>query len=157
MGRVIVAVDPGSRFTGWAKFQDKQLVSCGLVKAKGLDEMLPRCQDFFGNFPNAVAIEAVIERPQVYTQRKMKGDANDLITIALIGGYIGAFFLRAEFMMPRTWKGTVDKDVMCRRVENRWMNDRERGLLYNKNIPKGQVNNTLDAIGVGMYHLGRNR
>ena len=155
----LVSIDPGTRFTGYAWFDGKRLVDCGIIKAKGLDPMLVACRDYFGGFLSELPLAAlaVIEKPQVYTQRKMKGDANDLITIALVAGYCASFFEKSEFVLPRTWKGTVDKDVMCKRVENRWMDDYERALLDSKHIPKSYVNNTLDAIGVGMHHLGRNR
>ncbi len=155
MGR-IVSIDPGTRFLGWAEFEGKQLAGCGIIKAKGLDDMLAKMRGGFGKF-GGERWQAVIEIPQVYVQRKMKGDANDLIKIALVAGYVGALFHEPVFVLPRTWKGTVEKDVMCKRVENRWMNERERELLYARKIPKGQLNNTLDAIGVGMHYLGRHR
>ncbi len=156
MGR-LVSIDPGTRFTGYAWFNDKRLVDCGIIKAKGLALMLVRCRYYFEECAHVVAPLAVIEKPQVYTQRKMKGDANDLITIALVAGYCASFFENSEFVLPRTWKGTVDKDVMCKRIVNRWMNEREQEILGSKGIPKSQINNTIDAIGVGLHHLGRNR
>ena len=155
----IVSIDPGTRFLGWAYFERKQLIECGLIKGQGLADMLDRC---YQRMPDIVSVfkptkHVVIEIPQVYVQRKMKGDANDLIKIALVAGYIGSLFNSVDFVLPRTWKGTVDKDVMCKRVLDRWMNDRERVLLASKGIPKGQINNTIDAIGVGMHWLGRHR
>ncbi len=152
MGR-LVSIDPGVRFLGWAFFNNKRLVSCGVKKAKGLNEMFEQCKVFESYDVDLV----VIEKPQVYIQRKMKGDANDLITIALVAGYVAALFNDVDFVKPRDWKGSVEKEVMCRRVVNRWMNEREREILAAKQIPKSYVNNTIDAIGVGMYHLGRNR
>lgn len=155
MGR-LVSIDPGTRFTGYAWFEGKRLVDCGVIKAKGLHPMLVKCREYFAECEEPMPLVA-IEKPQVYTQRKMKGDANDLITISLVAGYCASFFEKSRFVLPRDWKGTVDKDVMCRRVKNRWMNDHERFILEEKHIPKGQVNNTLDAIGVGLFVLGRNR
>lgn len=122
--------------------------------------MLVACRDYFGGIESALRQRlpfAVIEKPQAYTQRFLKGDANDLITIALVAGWCASFFEKSEFVLPRAWKGTVDKDVMCKRIENRWMNERERELFASKHIAKGQLNNTLDAIGVGMHYLGRHR
>lgn len=159
MGR-LVSIDPGTRFTGYAWFEDKRLVDCGVLKAKGLYPMLIKCREYFKERETPLHYGmplTIIEKPQVYTQRKMKGDANDLITIALVAGYCASFFEKSEFVLPRTWKGTVDKDMMCTRVQNRWMNERERELLESKRIPKSYVNNTLDAIGIGMHHLGRHR
>ena len=152
MGR-LVSIDPGVRFLGWAFFHNKRLMDCGLLKAKGLDDMLERCRQFESYDVDHV----VIEKPQVYIQRKMKGDANDLITIALVAGYVGAFFKHVNFVKPRDWKGTVDKEVMCKRVVSRWMNEREREILARLQIPKSYVNNTVDAIGVGLHWMGRNR
>lgn len=152
----LVAIDPGTRFTGYAWFDDKRLVDCGVLKAKGLDKMFVVCREYFEECCNVMP-PVIIERPQVYLQRKQKGDPNDLVSIALVAGYCASFFEKPAFMLPRRWKGTVDKDVMCDRVRDRWMNGRERELLESKYIPKSYINNTLDAIGVGMYHLGRNR
>lgn len=151
----LVSIDPGVKFLGWAEFDaDKQLHDCGLIKARGLNDMLRKTKDWFEDYAR---VAGVIEKPQVYAQRKMKGDANDLITIALVAGHVGAFFDSVDFIKPRDWKGTVDKAVMCARIENRWMNDRERELLKNKRIPKSYLNNTLDAIGIGLHHLGRHQ
>ncbi len=154
MGR-LVSIDPGVKFLGWAEFADKRLINCGLIKAGNLNEILWRARNWFEDY--ADDFKCVIEKPQVYTQRYLKGDPNDLITIALVAGYCASFFSEATFVLPRDWKGNVKKEVMCKRIVDRWMNERERELLDGQRIPKGQLNNTVDAIGVGLHHLGRNR
>lgn len=162
MGRMI-AFDPSTRFTGWAAFTRGLLWDCGLIKAKGFDEMLDRTKSFCSQgstlYQGSLGSNsfAIIEKPQIYTRIKAKGDPNQMILLALIAGHIGALFNKREFITPNHWKGSVDKEVMCARVRSRWMNDDERALLAAKRIPKSYINNTLDAIGIGLHHLGRNR
>lgn len=155
MGRLI-SIDPGVKFTGWAYFEDKRMEDCGLIKAKRLNEMFAKCEEtleYYSRHCNQI----VIEKPQVYAQRKMKGDANDLITIGLVAGFCASLCLDPHFILPRDWKGTVNKDIMTERIQDRWMNELERGILREAKVAKTYRHNTIDAIGIGLWYLGRHR
>jgi len=125
------------------------------------------CEHFAGPAGNAVipgvcvnAIRAlVVECPQVYTRGKSKGDPEDLLPLVALCGAIGARVAipmrgaKVHTYRPRDWKGTVDGDIMCARIEARL---RETGELDAvKWGAKSFRHNAIDACGIGLHRLGR--
>lgn len=161
----LVAVDPGVKATGIALFVDNKLTHVTLSRATDLEAMIQGLFDIempvdFG-YPDAV----IIERPTVY-RRGGKGDNNDLISVAIVAGAAGAAFgcglwTTTEFVEPRTWKGSTPKKIHNERIVDQ-LNKAERevldGLLSRTKkakVAKSLVHNVIDAIGVGLYKLGR--
>lgn len=141
---MLLAIDPGLD-TGWAVFDDdKKLIACGLGQPNALDGAFTR--------------DAVIERPQVYSQRLMKGDPNDLITLAIqVGQYKERLEARGAYVTlvkPHAWKGTMPKDVCNRRVLGR-LAAPEMDVLEAIAAPTSKKHNVIDAIGIGLWKLGR--
>lgn len=150
----ILAIDPG-RDTGWCLMnEDRQLLDAGL-----------------GEPPLAFVVDRVfIERPQIYP--RSKGDPNDLITLAIqVGRYKERFAARGcavEEILPHAWKGTVDPDILCRRV---WasLDAFEKGLLESvlrplarkpldiSTLTDGRRHNVIDAVGLAKWSLLRTR
>lgn len=97
----------------------------------------------------------VIELPQVYPGARAE-DPNDLIQVArAVGQWEQATsFQVLELVHPRTWKGTVDWRVMCRRIVQA-LSESERAKI--PELPEGKLHNVLDAIGLGLWALGRIR
>jgi hypothetical protein len=146
-----LAIDPGLD-TGWAIVDERGvLIRCGLGDPPVFH--LPR-----------VVAKVIIERPQVYAGRMSKGDPNDLITLAIqVGRYTERFqHLACEHVLPRSWKGTVDADVLCRRVYA-VLSEAERAILdpvlvplarapfCTENLTKGKRHNVIDAVGLGRW------
>lgn len=137
----ILAIDPGVS-TGWARIVDGQLVACGL----GDPPVTRSCP------------KVIIERPQVYRGRASKGDPNDLITLAIQVGRYTERFGGAEHVLPHTWKGSVDADVLCRRVlasltpEEQAVFDR-----CTASVAKSKLHNVIDAVGIGKWSVKRTR
>lgn len=148
---MLLAIDPGLD-TGWAILLDGKLLNAGL-----------------GDPPAATGCtKVIIERPQIYP--RSKGDPNDLITLAIqVGRYSERFANReVEHMLPHTWKGTVDPDILCRRV---WasLDAREKDLLgarleplarkpfSDKTLTEGRRHNVIDAVGIAKWSLSRAR
>lgn len=150
---MLVAIDPGKRLFGWAAFEGGRLNRCGLVKGKGFQEMM-------GAFDVAavamsVPTQIVVEIPQVYQQRLHKGDPNDLIDVALIAGAAAARF-RCEtiFIRPRKWKGSRPKGV-CNKLTLKTLDREELEAYQSIAILASLRHNVLDAIGIGLWRLGR--
>ena len=154
---MLLAIDPG-KDTGWAIVRDGKLFACGLGDARTLAGTRP-------------FTKLVIERPQVYRGRTSKGDPNDLITLAIqVGRYLQAFAatgLEGEEIIPHTWKGTVDPDVLCRRVYAS-LDDAERAVLLPvleplarksvaEDLTGGRRHNVIDAVGLAKWSLKRVR
>ncbi len=151
-----LAIDPGLD-TGWAIVNEKgDLLSCGL-----------------GNPPHSSALVAlgvskvIIERPQVYVGRMSKGNPNDLITLAIQVGRYSERFAEwpVEHVLPRAWKGTVDPDVLCRRVYAA-LSPSDRSILdpvlaplarapfSPETLTSGKRHNVLDAVGLARWSVG---
>jgi hypothetical protein len=151
-----LAIDPGND-TGWCLMSEgRELVDAGL-----------------GDPPVAfVGHRVVIERPQVYQGRSSRVNPNDLITLAIgVGRYKERFISRGcsvEEILPHTWKGTVDPEILCRRV---WaaLDPREqarvaevltplaRAPFSEATLTAGKRHNVLDAIGLARWSLHRTR
>lgn len=152
---MLLAIDPGVD-TGWARLDKGKLVEAGLG--------CPRLQRFHP------VSKVVIERPQIYQGRSSRANPNDLITLAImVGRYTEVFADRGvEEILPHTWKGTVDPDILCRRV---WasLSPSEQVLLGQvlaplarkpfdaANLTAGKRHNVLDAVGLAKWSLNRAR
>ena len=144
----LLAVDPGTNVTGWASFADARRVECGGWRADGLYEMLSKLLLVRENEKFASERTAV-ERPQVYSQRKWRGDPNDLVGVALVAGAVAALFPPVDFVLPHTWKGSAPKDVVAERV---------RGALSEeelRRLPPKMRHDVWDAVGLGLWSLNR--
>ena len=97
-----LAIDPGND-TGWALFSHANgLITCGL----GNPTHVRQVRD--------LAKTCVIEKPQIYNARRMKGDPNDLVKVAInageYGGVLKSLGVRVEYYTPHEWKGTQPKE-----------------------------------------------
>lgn len=143
---ITLAIDPGVKHLGVAVFDGGALVCAGLIKTedkKALSEIL-----FTYGYPDSV----VVELPQVYQRSKSKGDPNDLIAVAVVVGALQERLRRVELVKPRTWKGTVKKEVMLKRIVSK-LTAEETALL--PKLSKSLVHNVIDAIGIGLFAVGR--
>lgn len=142
----VVAIDPG-RVSGWAQFSHGRLTAAGTLAFAKLIE-----------HPPGHPIAVVIELPQVY-HRAGKGDPNGLIKLAVQVGRLQEYYERSfgsavTLVIPRRWKGTVKKEVHGRRIA-RALDDSERALLPKRPRAKDFDHNMLDAVGLGLWLLGR--
>jgi hypothetical protein len=140
----VVAIDPGKDL-GWAFFADGVLFACGLAGE-------PRIEIFDG------AEIVVCEEPQIYRRARARPD--DLIKLTRIVGRCeelaracGATF---NVVKPARWKGQVPKEICHRRLEAK-LSKLERSVLEADaaGVPARKRHNVLDAIGIGMWRLGR--
>lgn len=134
----LLAIDPGLD-TGWALFtRGFALLACGVGQ------------------PPMGAPYVVIEKPQVYRGRGSKGDPNDLITLA-VG--VGRYLERAEnsgarvaLVLPRQWKGTIDKEIHHQRIRRDLPIDDLRVVVTEEaKLAKSKVHNMMDAVGLGLW------
>lgn len=136
----LLACDPGEN-CGGACFIGGVLVWAGLLS--------------FAD-PTHIAIRAermIVEIPQVYPGPRAE-DPNDLIGVAIIAGQwirsVSAPDTRRVF--PRQWKGGVDKKIHNGRVLAKL------SAAELQEVPKmaaSKLHNVIDAIGLGLFDLGR--
>lgn len=161
----LLALDPGLRGCGVAVFNDEVLAWAGYtrnpVKGDGLDAvvcMARAVKDVVPVTRDVGGVTVVAERMQVYTAGKGKGDPNDLIPLAAIVGGIAAMFCGttprtpSTWYKPREWKSTMPKgDAFTARVLER-LSEFERSAIHECGALS---HNVYDAIGIGLFHLGR--
>lgn len=138
---MLIAVDPGKR-TGIAVFGGTDDRELGAAYAVDGDTWEPD-QTWWG-------ADVVAELPTHYSQSLV--DPNDLIKLAYrLGRVVGCLRPRAvRLVEPRTWKKNVPKPIHHKRI-SRELQPRE--LL---GAPKLGANpDAWDAIGLGLWHLGR--
>ena len=151
------AIDPGLNGCGVAKFEKEVLVWAGYVQSisrkRGLPLRIVNMINQITSLPDPPD-QIALEMPQVYGFNKRGGDPNDLLPLAAINGGVLASFPQAEatFYQPREWKAQMSKELCRERVEI-CMSDAEKAMV----IPRGKTydHNTYDAIGIGLFHLGR--
>jgi len=160
VSRDLFAIDPATHATGWAQFHDKALVRGGVCQAKKGVPLEARVQSmtqalggvWYEGSP--LARDVVIEYPQVYKHgAAAKADPDDVLAIALVvGAVIGRLSATYQLVRPAQWKGQVPKKVMNTRVLDRLIASERAVCEAGKND-----NNLLDAVGLGLWVLGRLR
>ncbi len=141
---VILAIDPGAD-AGWSLFAGKILVGCGL-----------------GAPPAGDIGRVVIERPMIYPGARQKARPADIIKLAVRAGEAGGVYGRAhglepEYVEPAKWKGgSIDKNIHHPRIWAKLSPD-EQAIVSNaaRGIAPSKRHNVLDAIGIGLYAVGR--
>jgi hypothetical protein len=153
----ILAIDPGLRATGYAYFRNGTLARCGLKRCDLIDRA-----EIAAAIGREFAVEflkpldaLVVEVPQIYQPRFMKGDPNDLVNLALVAG--SALQLPAKIrraISPHQWKGNVPKEITRSRVLFA-LSDMEREILLDANVPESLKHNVFDAVGIGQWFLAQ--
>lgn len=134
----LLAIDPGAK-TGWAWYICGTLVGCGVV-TPDQDPGTPKTD------------MVVIENPQIYPYSPAR--PADILTLArIVGRYEERYGRRAavvKLVHPHEWKGSIDGDIMCKRIEAATpLQDRPALLSYKG----GYRHNMIDAVGIGRWAL----
>lgn len=142
----LLTLDPGN-ITGVAVFFGKTLVSAAAYKKR--DVFIPIVRD-----PAPV----LIETPRWYPHDH--SDVNDLLDLSVYVGELKRFYEAmgcvVELVWPRTWKGNVPKKITNRRTVAA-LSPEEVALLPRRPRAKDHDDNMLDAVGLGLWKLGRLR
>lgn len=140
---------PGNK-TGWAVFANRALLSAGVDKKSDLFCAAGR------GIILAQETLVLVELPRWYPHDHK--DVNDLLDLCVLVGEVKRFYEAqscvVELVFPRTWKGTQPKDVCGRRVLAS-LTPEEVALLPKRPRAKDFDNNMTDAVGLGLWKLGR--
>lgn len=161
---MLLAIDPGLRGCGCAVFTEGSkalLWGAGYVRnpleaGDGPGAWLNMASAVFAWSEDINSV--VIELPRVYQGAQQKGDPEDLIQLAALTGAISERLASAgghiATVRPSEWKGQVPKDIMNMRILSK-LSVEELAVI--KHVGKTKDHNVIDAIGIGMFHLGRLR
>jgi hypothetical protein len=144
----LIAIDPG-KTTGWALFYKGPLYSAGVCSR----------DQFFKGLPLAgPSYSVVIENPRWYPHDYT--DVNDLLDLAVLVGEIKQHYAirdaAVELVWPRTWKGNAPKNMMTKRILSR-LTPEELAVVPVRPRARTVDHNAADAIGLGLWKLGRLR
>lgn len=131
----LLTIDPGT-VTGWALWEDKQLVACAATVE-------------WDNLSAAHVTKLVIEIPTT-RGRQQKAAGNDLISLAFKAGYLvrSVYCTSYETVTPVTWNKGNRKEITKTRSEKA-LSAAERARVV------GDDHNMWDAIGIGLWVLKR--
>ena len=162
----LLTIDPGLRGCGMAWFRDGSLLLAsyvpGTTTGRGPiahEAMASAAMNWaLDRLDSEVARSRAIavEFPCIYPAAAQKGDQNDLLDVAGVASAVYAVILGSlggvgRYLLPREWKGTVDKQVMLRRIEASMTADEVARVDC-----KGALrHNAIDACGIGLHLLGR--
>jgi hypothetical protein len=142
------SVDPGGECLAWAHWTDGALTAVGLsrTKVKGWQARARHHREFLtarGTYTRPVLTECM-------RVRGGRGLGNPQILVELngIAGHVGT-----DWVEPGTWKGRVPKEDHQPLIWDALM-PAER-LLLESVMPAGLRHNAVDAVGIGLYKLGR--
>ncbi len=158
----LLSIDPGIRGCGAALFVDSELAKAGYVKnsvLKGDDPaailgMALELMTWATGSPFGGVGELVIEWPQIYQSRRIGPNPNDLLPLAGIGCALAAYLElhgATTRYLPRTWRGNKPKEEVGEKILGRLSED-EKATVKNAGA---RHHNVIDAIGLGLYHIGR--
>lgn len=156
----MICIDPGLRGIGMAIFSENELHRAEYVKnphngrGYAAHSALAHQIHIYQAYRNLFS-EALIELPQVYPGMP-KTDLNDLIDVAGVGAacayVLAEYYGFVKSVFPREWKGSVDKQVMLKRIWSK-LTPGEQAVVQKTN--KSDTEDILDAIGIGLWRLNR--
>lgn len=149
----LLTIDPGVHHSGFALWDSDCLTDAWLQKTvcSGPKRWLQRPLD-----------HVLIEVPEIYSARHLKGDPRDLVDVAFqAGAWWGEIKtlpsrgdkLRLTTIYPKKWKKQVPKAIMVERIKL-MTTQTERDRIC-RSVPASLMHNVWDAIGIGLWHHKR--
>lgn len=177
----LLNVDPGLRKCGAALWHEGELLSARLLESEpDSDDMHALVQamtyavctwtmlEVLGGFALSLLsshLHLVCEYPRTYGGRSNRGDANDLISVALVAGAIlGRLACPSRLMLPEDWKGGIPKPQTKAEylrdgypVEERTKAKLSPAELARVEWPRDWKKrlDVADALGIGLWALKR--
>lgn len=147
---MILALDPGKTF-GWALFDEaaRRLVDCGVD-----DHKSPKREVSTIYCPRNGELSVLIEKPHKHGKVPLE----DIIALAIRAGELGGQFSPSpvRYIEPVEWKGNLPKEISHARIWAK-LTPAEQNLVAvaAKGMAPSKRHNMLDAIGIGLFGVGR--
>ena len=142
-----------------AYWEDNRLVHVEPVRPKKAP-MAERLVTIFGEFDRLGPVDQVVlEIMQVYTRDKSKGDPNDLINLALLGGMVLTLSKGTPILFkPHEWNHGFDKETTKHRLD-RYFDERPDELkVFKAGLARVKArslhHNIYDGVAIGMASFG---
>lgn len=162
---MLLCIDPGLRGCGVALFHGREVLVADYVKGD-LEEshyfahsILASRVRFWAETHAGAYKECfshiIIEHPRIYPGVSEK-NPNDLLDVVAVGAACGALLQEIgpfpTTVFPSEWKGTVKKSVMTERIKKALSPEELKRCRFTN---KSDDSDMLDAVGIGLWHLGR--
>lgn len=176
----LLSIDPGLRKCGAALWHDSELVEARLLVGEHegrevdvtvavmVDAAIAWCIDVYDVASIGSLkpwLHLAVEYPRTYGGRSSRGDANDLIGVALVAGAIlGRLGCPAQLLLPEEWKGRIHKPESKAEYERDGyvVEARARAKLSAAELERVEWGkdwkkrmDVSDAVGIGLHVLGR--
>lgn len=149
-------LDPGTKGIGWAQFTGEALTACGLalttqrelyLALSSLVRQIPRDADVW------------VEEMTVRGEADERYQPKDLLRVQWMGAAVGAAVAYPGLphpVQPRTWKGSTPKAIHQPRIVKA-LTPAERGVMDRDlaDVRPSLRHNAVDAIGIGLWRVGR--
>jgi Holliday junction resolvasome RuvABC endonuclease subunit len=156
----LICIDPGLAAVGLARFRDGTLRDASMIKTTPrelfedrIDTISKQTALFVGEEP----VDLVIEYPQIY--KGTRDDPNQLLKVAAALGASLSQIVRASsvvYYLPRQWKGQMPKVTHNEMVMD-LLTDEEHDVITKCKVSPSLLHNVLDAVGLGLHHLRRDK
>lgn len=164
---MILAVDPGLRGSGAAVLNEttKTLVKAAYVrspdlKGDGPEEQFAMAKAIFTWFKKAAPHGwdcnpvLAVEWMQLYPHQRDLNPNKALLPLVGVVATLAGMHEWGERVAyrPHEWKGSLDGDAMTTRIIGRLSEDEKNAI---EPCPASVYHNAVDAVGLGLKHLGR--
>jgi hypothetical protein len=157
----MITIDPNLRGCGVAHWERGVLVDAVYVKnpasGRGYEAFVALGRAVGEYVRGCIYIEnkdlLIIEHPRVYPGMP-KTDLNDLLDVCGVGAAVAQQLdgLPIQTVFPSEWKGTMKKQAMLERIASK-LTPGELSVVQQTN--KSDTEDILDAVGIGLWKLGR--
>lgn len=136
----LVSIDPGVEYLALARWERTGLDAVSYLTRHVWSSLR-------GHYPRYIA---VIERPQIYRHGKAK--TKDVEGLLIASGEIASQFDQVVWYHPAMWKGQQSKTAHHKKIRAA-LTQEELRVLDGRG--KEELKHILDAVGLGLFHLGR--
>ncbi len=155
---MIVSIDPGTKCSGFAVFAESDteekpvLIRCGVFRGDDWIDTANHVPEFSCENPDDLKL--IIEDPRIYPVTNVR--PNDLMKLsAAVGAIVAKVSAKfTKLVTPSQWKKSVPKTIHQKRIW-RTLNESEKEILDSCLCPKSLHHNVVDAVGIGLWHVGR--
>ncbi len=152
----LISIDPSTKRPAVALWEDGILTETFYLRSdlKNTPDVFELVSELaFSHYADEVAIEM----PEIYAGSKVSKAG--LMKLAFHAGFSAGVFhvpgrTKIYPYLPKEWKGQVPKEVMSPRIMGRLSKDEAAKVLT---LTKTFQHDLHDAVGIGLYHLGRLR
>lgn len=162
---ITIAIDSAMHSVGMALFKDGVLSETALTKVptkyKRKDAVLKMARHITAQITAWITskeymhdpVQLVIEDHE-YRHENERLNINTFANMYAVGVCVAALWdqFPTAFYTPKTWKGTVPKQVMTERI----MRD-ERKIGCKEELLWDGQDDVIDAIGIGRYHINERK